>query len=95
MWEEQEDETLRQQERNFQKMLVNNMESVFKIFFRGMSTLRVRQSSSGKSSVESSLTVLEQKKIISTRVRPDTKVKQFHAGHIFDYLKKNIKLKNN
>jgi hypothetical protein len=76
-------------------MLVNNMESVFKIFFRGVSTLRVKQSSNGRSSVESSLTVLEQKKIISTRVRPDTKVKQFHAGHIFDYLKKNIKLKNN
>jgi hypothetical protein len=42
MWEEQEDEVLRQQERNFQKMLVNNMESVFKIFFRGMATLRVK-----------------------------------------------------
>jgi hypothetical protein len=24
-------------------MLVNNMESVFKIFFRGMSTIRVQQ----------------------------------------------------
>lgn len=42
MFEEQEDPKLRQQEKNFQKMLVNNMESVFKIFFRGMSTIRVK-----------------------------------------------------
>ena len=41
------------------------------------------------------MTVLEQKKVVATRVRPDTQVKQFHAGHIFDYLKKNIKLKQN
>ena len=41
------------------------------------------------------MTGLEQKKVVATRVRPDTQVKQFHAGHIFDYLKKNIKLKQN
>lgn len=74
-------------------MLVNNMESVFKIFFRGMNTIRVvnqkEYDEHGKEiqSIEQSLTVLEKKKIIKTRVRPDTKVKQFHAGQIFDYLK--------
>ena len=46
MWDEQKDPTLAAQERNFQKMLVNNMESVFKIFFRGMSTIRVQQDDS-------------------------------------------------
>ena len=69
-------------------MLVNNMESVFKIFFRGMNTLKVKRANSGNveedlaemCNVESSLTVLEQKKIVATRVRPDTRVKQFHAG---------------
>jgi len=45
--------------------------------------------------VESNLQVLEQKKLISTRVRPDTGVKQYHAGHIFDYLKKTIELNTN
>ena len=84
-------------------MLVNNMESVFKIFFRGMNTLKVKKANSGNReedmaemcNVEPSLTVLEQKKIVQTRVRPDTRVKQFHAGQIFDYLKKNIKLGHN
>jgi len=42
MWQEQDDPELAKQEKNFQKMLVNNMESVFKIFFRGMSTVRVK-----------------------------------------------------
>ena len=84
-------------------MLVNNMESVFKIFFRGMNTMKVKHSNSGDKktdrkemcNVEPSLTVLEQQKIVQTRVRPDTKVKQFHAGQIFEYLKKNIKLGQN
>jgi hypothetical protein len=88
MWEEQSDPTLNAQEKNFQKMLVNNMESVFKIFFRGMSTLRVLknknenvdQNEPNINQVEQSLTKLEQQKIVQTRVRPDTKVKQFHAG---------------
>ena len=44
-------------------MLVNNMESVFKIFFRGMSTVRVKQNKSkekgGKHGLEGSLDVLE------------------------------------
>ena len=42
MWEEQDDPILNGREKNFQKMLVNNMESVFKIFFRGMATVRVK-----------------------------------------------------
>lgn len=45
--------------------------------------------------MESNLSVLEKKKIIQTRIRADTSVKQFHAGQIFDYLKRNIKLKQN
>ena len=43
-------------------MLVNNMESVFKIFFRGMSTVRVKQSkgkNKEKHGLEGSLDVLE------------------------------------
>ena len=42
MWEDQEDPVLNAREKNFQKMLVNNMESVFKIFFRGITTIRVK-----------------------------------------------------
>jgi alpha-glucosidase (family GH31 glycosyl hydrolase) len=38
MWDDQEDQQLNSQEMNFQRMLVNNMETVFKIFFRGMAT---------------------------------------------------------
>ena len=65
MWDEQKDPTLAAQERNFQKMLVNNMESVFKIFFRGMSTIRVQQDdSSGEKQVESNLRKLDEQKII-------------------------------
>lgn len=63
------------------------MQEVFKIFFRGMKTLRVRNQKSeddedfdSKDKIESSLTVLERKRIVQTRVRPDTGVKQFHAG---------------
>lgn len=41
------------------------------------------------------MSVLEKKGLIKTRVRTDTKVKQFHAGQIFDYLKNNIKLSQN
>ena len=62
MWQEQEDPELNKQEKNFQKMLVNNMESVFKIFFRGMSTVRVKQNKNkekGKHGLEGSLDVLE------------------------------------
>lgn len=42
MFEDQNDSKMNLQEKNFQKMLVNNMESVFKIFFRGMTTIRVK-----------------------------------------------------
>jgi hypothetical protein len=62
-------------------MLVNNMESVIRIFFRGAKTLRVKRSSSdqlkkaGGNSVEQSLNVLEKKGVVATRVRGDTKVK--------------------
>ena len=43
-------------------MLVNNMESVFKIFFRGMGTVRVKQNKNRKNEkygLEGSLDVLE------------------------------------
>jgi len=71
------------------------MESVVKVFFRGSSTLRVKKSEGDlkqKSKIEQNLSVLEKKGLVKTRVRNDTKVKQFHAGQIFDYLKTNIKL---
>lgn len=41
------------------------------------------------------LTLSEKNGTVATRVRGDTKVKQFHAGQIFEYLKKNIKLNQN
>jgi hypothetical protein len=60
-------------------MLVKNMQDVFKIFFRGMKTTRVKNSQDDdydcQDEIESSLTVLERKKIVQTRVRPDTGVK--------------------
>ena len=69
-------------------MLVNNMESVFKIFFKGMNISRVKstrdrihsKSKDDYSHIEQNLSELERKKIVNTRVRNDTKVKQFHAG---------------
>jgi hypothetical protein len=42
-------------------MLVNNMESVFKIFFRGMQTIRVNVEGSNNINVESNLRKLEEK----------------------------------
>jgi hypothetical protein len=56
-----------------------------------MSTVRVRREIDGvekngqieqgsKSRIEFDLNKLEQQRIVATRVRPDTGVKQFHAG---------------
>lgn len=44
MWDEGNklDPENTEREVHFQKMLINNMESVFKIFFRGMQVTRVR-----------------------------------------------------
>jgi len=64
-------------------MLVNNMESVFKIFFRGISTILVNGGTGdkgGPGNIDLNLRSLEKKKIVQSRVRPDTKVKQYHAG---------------
>lgn len=70
-------------------MLVNNMESVFKIFFRGMSTIRVkpddieedRDGAATKGLKNSfSLEALSRNKTVATRIRSDTGVKQYHAG---------------
>jgi len=79
------------------------MESVFKIFFKGMTTIRLKGSEKKvdgnvqkkQPSIESNLQILEQSKVVSTRIRPDTGVKQYHAGHIFDYLRNNIPLAKN
>lgn len=80
------------------------MESVFKIFFRGMTTIRVKPESmeeEGDGPAQRnlkgafSLKTLAANKTVATRIRADTGVKQYHAGQIFDYLKKNIKLSNN
>ena len=59
-------------------MLVSNMVSVFKVFFRGMTTVRVKQikfAEKRKLALESSLDVLEKRNIIATRIRKDTRVK--------------------
>lgn len=90
-------------------MLVNNMDQVFKIFFEGMSVLRVKRKKSdpdhiqlSKSNkpgnmdhIEQNLSELERRGIVHTRVRNDTGVKQFHAGMIFEYLKQNLILEQN
>ena len=49
MWDEsnQRDADAAAREMSFQKMLINNMESVFKIFFRGMTVTRVRSKRDG------------------------------------------------
>jgi len=70
-------------------MYVNNMESVFKIFFRGMATIRVSKESleeEGTSKYNFTLQSLAANKIVATRIRADTGVKQYHAGQIFDFL---------
>ena len=81
MWDESMDLTQeeRNYEKNFQKMLVNNMESVVKIFFRGCSLIKIK---TGKAHVKTrhlsslfSLNELEEQGIVQTRVRGDTKVK--------------------
>jgi len=66
-------------------MLVNNMESVFKIFFRGMGTVRVKHGVDGLADeeteslptkrIEFNLKKLEAQRIVATRTRPDTRVK--------------------
>ena len=83
MWDEQNDPKMQEQEDRFQRMLVNNMESVFKIFFRGMSTILVKKGMSdqnGPGNMDLDLRSLEKRKLVQSRVRPDTKVKQYHAG---------------
>ena len=74
MWEEQKDCALAEKEKQFQRMLVNNMESVFKTFFRNITTIRIENNPQVHiddkkfKNVESNLTELEKKKIITTRI---------------------------
>lgn len=70
-------------------MLVNNMEAVFKLFFTGMSVLRVKRKSSKPSEnkegsatkkakyehIEQNLSELERHGVVQTRIRNDTGVK--------------------
>ena len=58
-----------------------------------MIKLRSKSSKSDKKGIMS-LKELEERKIVQTRVREDTGVKQYHAGQIFEYLRNNIKLAN-
>ena len=87
-------------------MLVNNMDAVFKLFFTGMSVLRVKRKQPEDKKkdtklikknkyehIEQNLSEPERKGVVQTRVRGDTGVKQFHAGQIFEYLKENMLLK--
>lgn len=78
-------------------MLVHNMVEVVTQFFTGAKTCRIKQfeDRKGMPQVEQSLQKLEKKGIINSRVRPDTKVKQYHALSLFEYLKKTIVLKEN
>ena len=77
-------------------MLVNNMDAVFKLFFTGMSVLRVKRKQKPSKDedqdeadvkkkaryehIEQNLSELERQGVVQTRVRGDTGVKQFHAG---------------
>ena len=62
-------------------MLVNNMDSVIKIFFRGITVLRIRTQYNGTTAgVQNvnglkSLKELEAEGIVTTRIRADTQVK--------------------
>ena len=81
MWDEQsESEQANKYEKNFQTMLINNMESVIQIFFRGVEIYKIKPQSKNKSGIYHSLNELEKKGIVETRIRHDTKVKQYHAG---------------
>ena len=86
MWDDNIDPSLKSYEKNFQKMLINNMESTIKIFFRGMTIRRVKTYASASSDgdglrgkhtshLDFNLNDLERKGIVATRVRHDTKVK--------------------
>lgn len=69
-------------------MLLNNMESVSKVFFRGVQIIKIKPSKgTNDRNALKSLNELEREGIVATRVRGDTKVKQYHAGQIFEYLK--------
>ena len=92
MWEDSglvpgEQET--KYEQDFQKMLVNSMESVIKIFYRGMTVHRISSKNSGLKSLKE----LELEGHVQSRTLGGTKVKQFHAGQVLEYLKDNLKLK--
>jgi hypothetical protein len=60
-------------------MLVNNMDSVIKIFFRGITVLRIRTQYNGSTTAGvqnvnglKSLKELEEEGIVNTRIRADT-----------------------
>ena len=74
-------------------MLLNNMESVVKIFFRGATVVKIAPDNNNHD--VKGLNELETRGMVATRVRGDTKVKQYHAGQIFEYLKRNIPLQQN
>lgn len=72
------------------------MEQVFKIFFRGIQVVRIKNNSrSEKFNIESNLAELSRQKIVTTRIRLDTKVKQYNAGNIFEYLQTNLAMRSN
>ena len=92
MFDNQEGED-EEYEKSFQRMLVNNMQETIKIFFRGCKTTRVKQKYLKKKyGLEPCLSILEYHGIIKSRIRQDTKIKQYHAGSLFEYLQTNIKL---
>lgn len=83
MWQDQTDPDLNAKEIAFQKRLVENMQGVCKVFFKGMNTKTMAvndQTGRWKPTLQTSLDSLERDKVIQTRVRRDTKIKQFHGG---------------
>ena len=56
-------------------MLINNMESVCKLFFRGVKTLILKHDQDPSANLEKNLTMLRKKKEVNTRVRGDTNVR--------------------
>lgn len=82
-------------EQEFQRMLIKNMDEVIKVFFRGSSLIKLKSNSDDKhrgSQRIMSLKELNRAGIVQSRVRDDTKVKQYHAGQLFEYLRQNIKI---
>mmetsp|Transcript_12954 Transcript_12954/g.20065 ORF Transcript_12954/g.20065 Transcript_12954/m.20065 type:complete len:92 (-) Transcript_12954:986-1261(-) len=82
-------------EDQFQQMLINNMEQVAKVFFKGVSIKRIKTNSVDGDLSLLGLTELNRRGMVESRIREDTGERQYHGGQIFTYLQSMIDLKQN